>query len=940
MTDPTKTVTNPRIAKLIQYEDKLDTTDAAELKNYRDLGLAPKKAGSSLTEAQGKATGFYGRALEADKNFNATLSSVQPRPYIAYKGAETAPDLANTQASPDRQLSEQAKRNFILASLRYESGASINADEFSKQERAFFPMPGDAPATIAQKAHDRKVVIQGLSEGSGPGADAMGNAAPSATDYSKELSGKFEPYQAQLYSNFREANPKATPAQLKEFADAIGTTLADSNAPTAGAKVEVPILEAGSANILGPSTGKRATIDIHDQTTAQSPEFRAGLAKLLSDPSVSADQIRDYWSKNAKGDAVPADAAQAEAAAPLAVERGKNGVTDRIDSAIRGAADTASLGFADEIAAGADTIFGDKTMAENLAAERGVDTYDQQNHGIMRFLGQLGGAAVLPVGRATSAADLARTGGIVGAGYGFGSTNGSLGDRFIGAGIGGVTGAAGGYGVGKLGERFVRGGTPPAPPGGAAAADVARAANEEGVPVSRPILDPGKRDKMAYLESSVGSGNTIREGLEGTRSAIEQRAAKLGEGGTPDEPGAFGQRVQGAMDRWMKSSKRPLTAAYDKAAEMAGDNPVYGKEAVAKLDEQIADLSRNPNTNKAVISYLQDVRGDLVDANGNLIPKKVGDIRDIRTNLRGDINTRNLTHTPAERLVGEALDAARNDISRDLGQSAPEAERLFRETDIRYKLRAREIKQVVEKVIGPDDNRISGGDVMARVNSLARNDTPRLTRLWNKLSPQEQLDGAATVADTAGRMAPDEPFSPGRFINWSRGIKPSAREVVFGPEGAKSIENLRVLSRAYQDTVSRLNNSRSGVVANWGRFLGQITSGGTLGTLVGGVPGTVAGAAAGTVLSGVEIAARNISARALMSRDLSRWLAVAPTKTTAQSVQSWIGKLSQVAVNDPAIAKEALGLQKALMSAVNDNASTVGRAAASPDEAPAQSQQK
>jgi len=570
-------------------------------------------------------------------------------------------------------------------------------------------------------------------------------------------------------------------------------------------------------------------------------------------------------------------------------------------------------------------------MAENLAAERGVDAYDQQNHGVLRFLGQAGGSAILPMGDMTSAASMAKTGAMYGGAYGFGSTNGSLGDRFLGAGIGAATGGAAGYGIGRFINRPPGGGVPP---GGAAATDIARAANEEGVQVSRPILDPSKRDKMAYLESSVGSGNVVREGLEGTRTAIEGRAAKLGEGGTPEEPGAFGQRVQGAMDRWMKSSKAPLSAAYDKAAEMAGDSPVYGKEAVAKLDEQIANLSRNPNTNKGVISYLQDVRADLVDGNGELIPKKVGDIRDIRTNLRGDISSRNLTHTPAERLVGEALDAARNDISRDLGESAPEAERLFRETDIRYKLRAREIKQVVERVIGPDDNRISGGDVMARVNSLARNDTPRLTRLWGKLSPQEQLDGAATIAETAGRAAPDEPFSPGRFIQWSRGIKPSAREVVFGPEGAKSIENLRLLSRAYQDTAGRLNNTRSGVVANWGRFMAQITSGGTLGTLVGGVPGTVAGAAAGTVLSGIEIAARNLSARALMSRDLSRWLAVGATKTTEKGIKAWVARLPQVAARDPAIAQETTGLHRALLSAINDNAPVAGRAAASPDEGP------
>src|SRR6478752_546678 len=70
--NPTTTVTNPRIAKLIELEvsGKIKPEHQTELDTYRAQGLAPKKtSGNTLTEYQGKSTGFYERAAGADKDF-------------------------------------------------------------------------------------------------------------------------------------------------------------------------------------------------------------------------------------------------------------------------------------------------------------------------------------------------------------------------------------------------------------------------------------------------------------------------------------------------------------------------------------------------------------------------------------------------------------------------------------------------------------------------------------------------------------------------------------------------------------------------------------------------------------------------------------------------------------------------------------------------------
>jgi hypothetical protein len=123
------------------------------------------------------------------------------------------------------------------------------------------------------------------------------------------------------------------------------------------------------------------------------------------------------------------------------------------------------------------------------------------------------------------------------------------------------------------------------------------------------------------------------------------------------------------------------------------------------------------------------------------------------------------------------------------------------------------------------------------------------------------------------------------------------------------------------------------MVANWGKFLSGFAKGGAVGTVVGslagGVPGGIAG---GTALSAGEIALQRLSARALMSPDLSRWLAAAPRITTEQGIRRHIDGLQRIAAADSAIASEVTGLRSALLNAVNDNPVTQPIAASQPDQ--------
>ena len=73
-----------------------------------------------------------------------------------------------------QQSYDQAKRNFITAVLRKESGAAIAASEFANEEKKYFPQAGEDDAVIKQKQKARKLAIEAMKIQAGPGAKNIG----------------------------------------------------------------------------------------------------------------------------------------------------------------------------------------------------------------------------------------------------------------------------------------------------------------------------------------------------------------------------------------------------------------------------------------------------------------------------------------------------------------------------------------------------------------------------------------------------------------------------------------------------------------------------------------------------------------------------------------------------------------------------------------------
>lgn len=143
------------------------------------------KKAQPMTEGQANAALYADRMRAAEKVILANESAGQS---ALGKGLELVPG-GNYLQSEGYQLYEQARRDFINAVLRRESGAVISDAEFANAEKQYFPRPGDKPDVLKQKAENRRIAIEGISRAAGstykpaaetPAAPAPGPAAAPA----------------------------------------------------------------------------------------------------------------------------------------------------------------------------------------------------------------------------------------------------------------------------------------------------------------------------------------------------------------------------------------------------------------------------------------------------------------------------------------------------------------------------------------------------------------------------------------------------------------------------------------------------------------------------------------------------------------------------------------------------------------------------------------
>lgn len=158
----------------------ITTTDASGNQVQRFVspqeGATYGKAEEKPNDAQTQAAGFGKRALASSAIVEGLMQEGYD-PSSASKLKNKVPVLGNFMASSDDQSFDQAKRDFISAVLRKESGAAISDTEYANEDKKYFPQPGDNPQVMAQKAEARQRAIATLQAQAGKSWEKVGDVA-------------------------------------------------------------------------------------------------------------------------------------------------------------------------------------------------------------------------------------------------------------------------------------------------------------------------------------------------------------------------------------------------------------------------------------------------------------------------------------------------------------------------------------------------------------------------------------------------------------------------------------------------------------------------------------------------------------------------------------------------------------------------------------------
>lgn len=134
---------------------------------------------TTQTEGQANAKLYADRMDLADQQINDLSTKTDlTSTWSAVQGK--GPNVAKSQ---NIQMFEQAKRNFLNAVLRRESGAVISPTEFAEGDKQYFPVFGDSPEVLKQKALNRQTAREGLRNAAGgaPSTQTQASSSPPQT---------------------------------------------------------------------------------------------------------------------------------------------------------------------------------------------------------------------------------------------------------------------------------------------------------------------------------------------------------------------------------------------------------------------------------------------------------------------------------------------------------------------------------------------------------------------------------------------------------------------------------------------------------------------------------------------------------------------------------------------------------------------------------------
>jgi hypothetical protein len=158
-----------------QYQ-KNDQGDIIEIRPAKGARILPVEGAATAptnpyappgktTEGEQAASLYAGRMFKSESVLRE-VENVGTDSWERIKG-NVSDKIGFNLRGTDFQKFDQARRDFINATLRRESGAAIAESEFDNANKQYFPYPGDDAATIKQKRENRAQAIRGIAGAAG-----------------------------------------------------------------------------------------------------------------------------------------------------------------------------------------------------------------------------------------------------------------------------------------------------------------------------------------------------------------------------------------------------------------------------------------------------------------------------------------------------------------------------------------------------------------------------------------------------------------------------------------------------------------------------------------------------------------------------------------------------------------------------------------------------
>jgi hypothetical protein len=147
---------------------------AAQTQASRDIAAKERELKRDQgTEAQAKASGFAGTMIQSEETIKQLEKdfgdAVLPTTGTSLAGGiPFIGGYAQRKAmSQEQQVFKNAADAWIRSKLRWESGAAIGEKEMEDEYATYFPLPGDDPETVANKASLRKTATANMIRNAG-----------------------------------------------------------------------------------------------------------------------------------------------------------------------------------------------------------------------------------------------------------------------------------------------------------------------------------------------------------------------------------------------------------------------------------------------------------------------------------------------------------------------------------------------------------------------------------------------------------------------------------------------------------------------------------------------------------------------------------------------------------------------------------------------------